>query len=118
MEGNIQNYDYSFICHLYDALGNIHVMQDYPPETLHSILILEQVCELHKDHQRSELTKMNGTYEFFTPLDSADVLMDGVFALYNECPNPSCCPGLDALMNIACEREQVRNEHKDIPYPH
>lgn len=117
MSSDIQNYDYSFICHLYDALGNIHDMQDYPPETLHDILILEQVCRLHKVHQRSELEKISGSYEFYTPLDSADILEDGVYALYNECPDPSLCPGLEALMNIACEREQVRDEHKDLPYP-
>lgn len=117
MSSDIQNYDYSFICHLYDAICNIPDREDYPIDTLHDIETLEDACELQMDSQRHELRNLNGGYEFYTPLDSADFLVDRVYVIYNECPDPSLCPGLEALKNIACEREEVRAEHRDLPYP-
>ena len=116
MSCGIENYDYSFMINLYEAICSIPGRENYPIETLHAIETLEDACDLQICDKRSLLWSLNGGYEFYTPLECADFLANRVRTIYNECPDLSLCPGLETLMSIVREREEVRAEHKDIPY--
>ncbi len=114
MERAIENYDYSFMINLYEAISNILRNENFPIEMFHALQTLEDACELQICDERSLLLNLNGGYEFYTPLDSADFLAGRVHTICNEYPDLS--PKLETLKNIVHEREEVRAEHRDLPY--
>lgn len=114
MERAIENYDYSFMINLYEAICSILSKENFPIEMFHTLQTLEDACELQICDKRSLLLNLNGGYEFYTPLDSADFLASRVHSICNEYPDFS--PKLETLKNIVHEREEVRAEHRDLPY--